>query len=78
MIQHLFVCGEQLWPALLHCKFPVHLLDQEQSDLRFLSDEKKEILFPRVQQERTAVVLRFSNTQDYIRFVLAYLLAENP
>lgn len=76
MIQRLFVCGEQFWPALLHCKSPVYLWDQEQSDLRFFSDEQKEKLLPFSKQKRTSIVLCFGNKQDYTRFVLAYLLAE--
>lgn len=76
MIWRLCVCGEQLWPSLLHCEAPVYLLDQEHSDLRFLSAAQREAVLSSAQKDRTPIALYFSDTQDYIRFVLAYLLAE--
>ncbi|MGM9619439.1 MAG: hypothetical protein ACI3W8_06370 [Oscillospiraceae bacterium] len=78
MIQRLCVCGERLWPALLHCKAPVYLPDQEHSDLRFLSAAQREAVLSAAQKDRAPIALYFSDTQDYIRFVLAYLLVETP
>ncbi len=76
MIQRLCVCGKFFWSALLHCKSPVYLLGQENNDLRFLSDTKKDAVISSVSKEQITIVLYFSDSQDYVRFVLAYLLVE--
>ncbi len=78
MIQRLFVCGKLFWPAIQHCILPVYLSSREQDDLRFLTDEEKELLLPPGQEELISIDLCFSDAQDYTRFVLAYLLAEAP
>lgn len=76
MIYHCNVCAELFWPAIAHCKLPVYLGNNTYADLRFFTDMQKEMVLPHGQGICHQLEVQFSDNQDYIRFVLAYLIAE--
>ena len=76
MIQRCYVFAELFWLSISHCESPVYLPGGACADLRFLSDTQKEALLPSSQKVPFALDLQFTDGEDYIRFVLAYLLTE--
>ena len=76
MIQHCHVRAELFWLAISHCQLPVYLPSDVHTDLRHLTETQKNSLLPSVQNIPIALDLQFEDNQDYIRFVLAYLLTE--
>lgn len=77
MIQLCSVRGNIFWSAITHCQLPVFLHGSKDTDLRFLADVQKETILPSDQNDLVSLKLEFVDTQDYIRFVLAYLISEH-
>ena len=76
MIQRCHVCAEPFWLAVSHCEAPVYLPGGACADLRFLSDTQKKAILSSNQNASIDLELQFRDMQDYVRFVLAYLLTE--
>lgn len=62
-------CG-LFWDALSHCKAPVYLSDNKALDLRCIPQQQKNSILPGTAE----LELCFEDRQDYIRFILAYVL----
>lgn len=77
MVQQLCVSGDRFWQALLHCNSPVYLLEHRNSDLRLLSGCQRDAVLPTASNDLSTISLYFHDKQDFIRFVLAYLLIED-
>ena len=76
MIQQLCVSRDRFWQAVLHCKNPVYLPEYTDCDLRFLSESQRDPILPLEPASLTTVSVHFHDKQDYVRFVLAYLIIE--
>ena len=76
MVQRCFVYAESFWLAISHCLLPVQLPGHTFTDLRLLTDAQKNSILPSGQNTPIALDLQFGDNQDYIRFVLSYLLTE--
>ena len=76
MVLQCYVEAEPFWLAISHCTSPLYLACGVQIDLRFLASSQRETVLPSAPSESTALELQFEGKQDYIRFVLAYVLAE--
>ena len=76
MVQRCFVRAELFWLAISHCLLPVQLPGHAFTDLRLLTDAQRSSILPSDRNVPSALDLQFGNNQDYIRFVLAYLLTE--
>lgn len=76
MIQRFHVCAEYFWFAISQCKSSVSLPGDAVTDLRLLSDAQREAILPSAGNGPVTLDLQFGDRQDYIRFVLAYLLTQ--
>lgn len=76
MVQRLYVYAEYFWPAISQCKSPVRLAKDRGLDLRSLPEAQKEAVLPSAGNEAVTLDLQFADRQDYIRFVLAYLITQ--
>ena len=77
MVWQLRVSGERFWDTLSHCSSPVYLSGYRDSDLRLLSVNQRNAILPPASSDLSMVSLDFYDKQDFVRFVLAYLLIEN-
>lgn len=70
MVERCKICPDIFWIAVSHCQSPVYLANKDAIDLRTLSATEKHGLV----SAPAELELIFNDRQDYIRFVLAYII----